>query len=351
MASGNEVTLTLAGDSTQLERAFDRVGASSRGMADDVDRSSRDVSSGFDRAGESADGAEGKAQGFSDTLTGTNDLMNASGEIAKGNYFEGFVMAGQGAADLAGGLASFLIPAMKNFTKETIKNAATLVKDKAAMVGHKAASIASAAATRVMTIAQKGLNLAMRMNPIGLVITAIALLVAGIIIAYKRSETFRRIVQTSMKGVRIAFGWVIDKGKDLWNWFKELPGKIKNAFVGLADIILFPYKTAFNAIKELWNATVGGFSISIPDWVPKIGGSSFTIPSMHTGGVVGGAPGSPQLRMLMAGERVLPVGSSGASTSIEIRSGGSKLDDLLVELLRGAIRRQGGNVQTALGTA
>lgn len=350
MAAGNEVTLTLAGDSTNLERAFDRVGASSRGMADDVDRSSRDVSSGFDRAGESADGAEGKAQGFSDTLTGTNDLMSASGEIASGNYFEGFVMAGQGAADLAGGLASFLIPAMKNFTKETIKNTATLVKDKAAMVGHKAASIASAAATRVMTIAQKGLNLAMRMNPIGLIITAIALLVVGIIIAYKRSETFRKIVQASMKGVRIAFGWVIDKGKDLLGWFKELPGKIGGFFKGLADIITLPYRTAFNAIKDLWNATAGGFGFTIPSWVPKIGGNSFTIPSMHTGGVMPGAPGTAGLALLMAGERVSTPGQSGGGTVIEIRSGGSKLDDLLVELLRGAIRKQGGNVQAALGT-
>lgn len=348
MASGNEVTLTLAGDSTNLERAFDRVGASSRGMADDVDRSSRDVSSGFDRAGESADGAEGKAQGFSDTLTGTNDLMNASGEIAKGNYFEGFVMAGQGAADLAGGLATFAIPAIKKMT-----------------AGTKVAT----AVTKVFTGVQKALNAVMRANPIGIVITVIALLVAGFILAYKKSDTFKRIVDGAFRGVkkaaatmgeffteklwprmRDAFNNIVDKGKGLYNWFKDLPGKIKSAFKGLAEIITYPYRTAFGVIKSLWNSTVGGFSISIPDWVPKIGGNSFTIPKMHSGGVVGGVPGSEQLRVLMAGERVLPVGSSGASTVIEIRSGGSKFDDLLMETLRAAIRRQGGNVQTALGS-
>jgi hypothetical protein len=349
--AGNEVTLTLAGDSTNLERAFSRVGASSRDMATDVERSSQNVSGGLDRAGEGFDTVDTSAMGFRDTMTGVQDTSIGLSQVMKGNLFEGFMNLGAGIGDLASGMVNFIIPAMKNLTKEMITNAAATVKSKAAMVGHKIASIASTAATKAMTIAQKGLNLAMRMNPIGLIITAIALLVVGIIIAYKRSETFRRIVQTSMKGVRIAFGWVVDKGKDMFNWFKALPGKIASAFKGLAEIITFPYRTAFNAIKSLWNATVGGFSISIPDWVPKIGGNSFSIPSMHTGGVMPGAPGTAGLALLMAGERVSTPGQSGGGTVIEIRSGGSKMDDLLVEILRNAIRVQGGSVQAVLGRA
>jgi hypothetical protein len=34
---------------------------------------------------------------------------------------------------------------------------------------------------------------------------------------------------------------------------------------------------------------------------------------------------------------------------IELRSGGSKLDDLLVEVLRNSIRVKGGDVQAVLG--
>lgn len=56
-------------------------------------------------------------------------------------------------------------------------------------------------------------------------------------------------------------------------------------------------------------------------------------------------------------EAVVPLGRGGGVTSgaaaapvvLEIRSGGSRLDDLLVEILRGAIRARGGNVQLALG--
>jgi hypothetical protein len=43
-------------------------------------------------------------------------------------------------------------------------------------------------------------------------------------------------------------------------------------------------------------------------------------------------------------------GGGPASVVLDIRSGGSELDDLLVKLLRKAIRLRGGNVQAALGT-
>jgi len=41
--------------------------------------------------------------------------------------------------------------------------------------------------------------------------------------------------------------------------------------------------------------------------------------------------------------------AAGAGPVLEIRSDGSRVGDLLVEILRMAIRDRGGNVQTALG--
>jgi len=312
MAGKPQVTLTFAGDSSKLTKAFDDVGSSARTMDTDVGNASRkisDSSGGFDRAGEAADGAEGKAQGFSDTLTGTKDVMGGVGEIAKGNLFEGFVMAGQGAADLAGGMASFLIP----MGKTAIVNA--------------------------MAGAQKALNAVMRANPIGIVITVLALLVTGIIIAYKKSETFRKIVDGAMKGIRIAFGWVVDKGKELIGWFKTLPGKVAGYFKGVTDAgakviawfkalpgkiggffkglgstISKPFTAAFSAIKSFWNSTIGGKGFSVPDWVPGIGGKGWSIPYFHTGGIVPGGMGSETLAVLKAGERV--TGGSNSPTPL-----------------------------------
>lgn len=68
----------------------------------------------------------------------------------------------------------------------------------------------------------------------------------------------------------------------------------------------------------------------------------------------------PELVRLPFGSSVVPAGQSAAMMTaasaagggrvvLEIRSGGSRLDDLLVEVLRKAVRDRGGNVQLALG--
>ena len=70
------------------------------------------------------------------------------------------------------------------------------------------------------------------------------------------------------------------------DWFYRLPGRIQGFFRGVADVITYPFRTAFDAIKRLWNNTVGGFGFSVPSWVPGVGGKSFRIPEMATGGIV-----------------------------------------------------------------
>lgn len=349
-----QVTLTLAGDESKLTQSFSKVGAAAREMSGSVGSASREVAasaSGFDAAGEAADGAEGKAQGFSDTLTGTKDIMGGVGEIAKGNLFEGFVTAGQGAADLAGGLASFVIPAIKNMSVSMISNAASSVRSTAAMAANKTGMIAGAVATNVMTVAQKGLNLAMRLNPIGLVITAITLLVAGIVIAYKRSETFRAVVQTAMRGVQTAFGWVVTKGGELIGWFKSAPGKIGGFFKGVGAIVSAPFRAAFDGIRNAWNNTVGGKGFDVPGWVPGVGGKSFRIPYFHTGGIVSGALGSETLAMVKAGEQISGGRNTGGSVTIILRPDGTAAGRALMEILRKAIQVDaGGDVQVALGS-
>ncbi|GGU13310.1 hypothetical protein [Streptomyces violascens] len=90
------------------------------------------------------------------------------------------------------------------------------------------------------------------------------------------------------------------------------------------------------------------------------------------GGVVGAAGGGPRSRMTLVGEqgpelvdlapgsrvrsnpdtaRMLGGGGGrgGSLVQLEIKSGGSALDDLLVEILRKAVRVRGGNVQLVLG--
>lgn len=381
MANEVEIRVTATNDTTEGFTA--------------ASRSADEAASGFDKVGDAADAGEGKAQGFSDTLTGTSDLMAATGEIAKGNLFEGFVMAGQGAADLAGGLASFVIPAVKSMTRASISNAISTVRTTAAWVAQRATMIAASIATKAFTAAQWLMNAAMSANPIGIVIVLIAALVAGVVIAYKRSATFRRIVDAAWKGIQVTVSAVVrwfketalpfmkivfstiglsarivaGTIKNAWNsvvdFFKAVPGRIAGFFSGLADALTAPFRIAFAGVRALWNSTIGGFSFTVPNWIPGVGGNTFSIPYLARGGITGALAG----RMAMVGEHGrelvrLPVGSSvipngqtermlggggGGRVVLELRSSGSRLDDMLLALLRDAIAIRGGNVQAVMG--
>lgn len=74
----------------------------------------------------------------------------------------------------------------------------------------------STAATKAAAAGQWLLNAAMTANPIGLVVVAIAALVVGLVIAYKKSETFRNIVNGAFHSVQKVVGAVVGFVKDHW---------------------------------------------------------------------------------------------------------------------------------------
>jgi hypothetical protein len=172
----------------------------------------------------------------------------------------------------------------------------------------------------------------MAMNPIGLVVIAIAGLVAGLVIAYKKSETFRSIVQGAMNGARVAIGWVVDKGQALVGFFTALPGKIASVSSGMWDGIKSAFRSALNWIIDKWNGlqfsvpgvsafghTIGGFTLGVPD-----------IPRLAAGGIVPATPGGRVVRVAEAGqaEAIIPLsrggrGGLGANTHLtfEIKVG------------------------------
>lgn len=72
----------------------------------------------------------------------------------------------------------------------------------AAAIAHSVATTAVATATGIYTTAQWALNAALTANPIGIVVVALAALAAGVIYAYKNSETFRETVDTAFSVLR-----------------------------------------------------------------------------------------------------------------------------------------------------
>jgi hypothetical protein len=198
----------------------------------------------------------------------------------------------------------------------------------------------------VVTAVQWAWNVAMDANPIGLIIAAVVILVGVIVLIATKTTWFQDLW-------RVAWGWIKRTAVSFWDWLKDLPAKIGSTFMKIGNFITAPFRAAFNFIADAWNNTIGSLRWTVPDWVPLIGGSTVSVPQLphfHSGGVVPGSPGQEVLAVLQAGETVTPAGRGGGGMTLVIQSGGSKLDDAIVEIIARAVRRAGPgviNVRTA----
>ena len=107
------------------------------------------------------------------------------------------------------------------------------------------------------------INIAMSLNPITAIAVGIGLVAAAAVIAYKKFETFRTIVDTLFGAVR-------------W-WISNVTIPLFQGLLGAATFV-------FNAIAAVWNNTVGRLAFTIPSWVPLLGGKSFAMPKIGGGG-------------------------------------------------------------------
>ncbi|MEU0084890.1 hypothetical protein [Streptomyces sp. NPDC006274] len=93
----------------------------------------------------------------------------------------------------------------------------------------------AAAVTRAWAIAQGIFNAVMMLNPVGLVIAAIIALVAIVVIAYQKSETFRDIVQAVWTTLKTWIKTAVDAIAATIGWFADLPDKISGWFQDAKD--------------------------------------------------------------------------------------------------------------------
>lgn len=105
-----------------------------------------------------------------------------------------------------------------------VANRAVSVAMTAAAYAYAAAQAVVRVATIAWTAVQWALNVALSANPIGLIVIAIAALVAGIVIAYKKCDAFRSIIDAVWQAIKTAVKWVgdlIEKIKGIK--FPEMP--------------------------------------------------------------------------------------------------------------------------------
>jgi len=144
----------------------------------------------------------------------------------------------------------------------------------AAIVLVNGAMTAWTAATTAFTAVQAAFNAVMALNPIVLIVVGIGLLVAALVIAYKKFDGFRAVVDSVFRFITGAVSGSIDLIK------------------GYFSTVLGFYKTIFNGIASLWNNTIGKLSFKFPSFVPGLGGKGFDVPNiplLAEGGIVNSA--------------------------------------------------------------
>jgi len=195
----------------------------------------------------------------------------------------------------------------------------------AAVVIANAAITAWGVATKVFTGIQAAFNLVLAANPVVLISIAIAALIVGVVLAYKKFEFFRDIVNGVFDGIKVGFDLLKD-------------------YLGT---LLGIYKGIFNGFASLWNNTIGKLKITIPD-IPGLPGrgQSFgvpNIPMLANGGIVT----SPTLAMIgeKGPEAVIPLsgpnangGMGGNTININVNGGDP---NAVVEALRTYMRQNG----------
>ena len=195
-----------------------------------------------------------------------------------------------------------------------------------AIVGVNAAMTIWTATTKAFTAIQTVFNAVMAANPIVLLALAIAGLVIGLVIAYKKFDAFRNIVDAVFSAIKTG----IKGGMD--------------AITSYLSFVMGVYKAIFNGIATLWNNTIGKLSFEFPKWVPGLGGKGFDVPNipmLAEGGIVTSA----QLAVIgeKGPEAVIPLdrlGNMGGGTNVTIHVNGGD-PNAVVAALRTYMRQNG----------
>lgn len=301
-----QISVDLVSDT----KAFERGMASATASTDKFEKELKSTESSASKFDSALDGTTDKLEGATGKFRSTADLAGGLGDVLGISAIGPIASYATGMADIADGLGGLLAPA--------------LAKSKAAFLA---------------------MNTTLMANPIFLVIAAVAALGIAFVVAYKKSETFRNIVDGAMDGVK-------DAVLGMWHAIQPIFKLWKAEFNILADAV----EMAVSAIKSAWNNTIGGRGIHIPSinlGFTTIGGGGFDIPMLAKGGPLGAGQAAivgergPELFVPNTAGTVVPNGAGmGASVTVVISTGASDLD----ELIRKRVRILGaGNVQKAYG--
>lgn len=220
-------------------------------------------------------------------------------------------------------IGAALIPVMEKMLPY-LEKFATWAQDNPTLIA------AVAAAFGILAVSILAVNAAMALNPVTLIVIGILALAAALVVAYKKFEGFRNIVDNIFSALK----WYISTAVD--------------GFTGMIGVV----KAVFNGIASAWNNTIGKLSFTFPKWVPGLGGKGFDVPNipmLAEGGIV---TGGATLAIIgeQGPEAVIPLDRmgemGGGNTYITVQGGDP---NAVVDALR-AYMRQNGSVPIRVST-
>lgn len=116
-------------------------------------------------------------------------------------------------------------------------------------------------ATKTQTTVQWLLNAALNANPLGLIALAIGAVVTAGILLWKNWDTVK------------------EKAGKFWAYMKDVVKGPVNFILGAVNSVISSIEGMINGLGKAINSVP---DITIPDWVPKLGGKSFGIPDIST---------------------------------------------------------------------
>ncbi|MDO5544948.1 MAG: phage tail tape measure protein [Eubacteriales bacterium] len=249
------------------------------------------------------DGGVAKAlSGFRETLFGEGGIF--AGNATAAGAFDGIVQILQSVMGVVGQVVTFanttvkpIIESLFNFITQTV---VPVILQTISAAAPYISSIISGVGSAVMTVAQiigQAIQLAM---PIIQTLATVLLHIGQVVVpaVLAAISVFAEGISSAIAGVKTIFEGVITfiTGVFSGNWRQAWEG-VRSIFTGIFDTLGALFKTPINAVISLINKAISGINglgITIPDWVPLLGGKSFSInipeiPMLAKGGFTNGA--------------------------------------------------------------
>ncbi len=298
-------------------------GTAAKTMQSDVEAAARKSSTALDRVGASADDLDGKAG----RATGALGALSSGFELVGAEKYAGALQAAALATDFASGAGQAMTLLLE---LESVQR----LRATAATVAQKTATIATTAATKAAAAGQWLLNAALTANPVGLVVLAVVALVAALVLAYKKSETFRTIVQhafavatfgvrTLIAGVSALVGWVVDKAGPAWK-------VLKDAAVAVFDKIRTTISDTIERAKdkfESFKTTVKAIFDALLSPIQKVRDAVDNVIDAITDIDLPDVPGFGFRASSGSGLRPIPAAAGAGTTAVTVNVSGVVSDD------------------------